>query len=222
MTATATKTDAVTRLEELLKVAEANFSPARYTQIVKMYEAFAERVVIAPAAGVAHYHNAYAGGYLDHILDVIKASFKVTAIVKDMGGEIDYTKEELVFSAMHHDLGKVGDLHHPYYIPNPSEWHIEHRGEIFAHNEKIQSMRVTERALFLLQQFEIPVTQKEWLAIRLSDGLYDDSSKYYLISYRKDPVKTNLPYVIHFADHISTLAERDRYRMTHEEKDLYR
>ena len=35
------------------------------------------------------------------------------------GATINFTDEELIF--VHHDLGKVGDLEHDYYIPNDSD-----------------------------------------------------------------------------------------------------
>jgi hypothetical protein len=83
--------------------------PTRKVALNKMYDEFEERMVFMPASGVEHYHNAFAGGYVDHILRVIQCAeslhFTWTAMGSDMSG---YTKEELVFAAMHHDLGKIG------------------------------------------------------------------------------------------------------------------
>jgi hypothetical protein len=70
-------------------------------------------------------------------------------------------------------------------------------------------MKVTDGALFILQQFGIELTQNETLAIKLSDGLYDDANKAYLMNYAKFPIHTNLPYVIHWGDHMSATIERD-------------
>ena len=55
--------------------------------------------------------------------------------------------KNLIFAALHHDLGKVGDLDKDYYIPQDSEWHRKNRGEIFKHNPKLQYMTVTDRAI---------------------------------------------------------------------------
>ena len=38
--------------------------------------------------------------------------------------KVDFTDEELIFCALHHDLGKLGTKGKPFYIANPSEWHI--------------------------------------------------------------------------------------------------
>ena len=60
---------------------------------------------------------------------------------------------------IHHDLGKVGDLQHDYYIPQDNEWRRKNMGEIFKHNEKCEYMSVTDRH-FLLQHYNIPITKK--------------------------------------------------------------
>ena len=48
-------------------------------------------------------------------------------------GLINFTDEELIF-AVHHDLGKVGDLDNDYYIPQ-DRIRRKNRGEIFKHNQ---------------------------------------------------------------------------------------
>jgi hypothetical protein len=45
--------------------------PTRKAALNKMYDEFEERMVFMPASGVEHYHNAFAGGYVDHILRVM-------------------------------------------------------------------------------------------------------------------------------------------------------
>jgi len=64
--------------------------------------------------------------------------------------------------------------------------------------------------LYILQKFDISVTEKEWIAIKLSDGMYDDSNKAYLKNHGVYPMKTNLPYIIHWADHMACTVERDQ------------
>ena len=78
-----------------------------------------------------------------------------------MGGTIDFTEEELVFSALHHDFGKLGDLDHEYYIPNDDDWRRKKLGEIFTNDPNINNMRVPDRALWLLQHFGIKCSIKE-------------------------------------------------------------
>ena len=63
-----------------------------------------------PAAHKREYHNAFPGGYVDHVLRVVECALKLNDVWVEMGVDTStYTKEELVFSALNHDLGKIGD-----------------------------------------------------------------------------------------------------------------
>ena len=42
----------------------------RHTKLREMYDYFEDRMVIAPASGKEHYHNAFVGGYVEHVLHV--------------------------------------------------------------------------------------------------------------------------------------------------------
>ena len=181
---------------------------SRADALSAMYDALQSELLTAPASSKVHFHNAFPGGYLDHILNVVEASIKVTKLYKDMGGVIDYTAEELRFAAIHHDLGKLGEVDSPYYIPETSDWH-RNTGSLYKKNPDLQYFTVTDRALMMLQKYEIPITDKEWLGIKLSDGLYDESNKSYLINYNPRPMKTILPYIIHWADSIACRVEHD-------------
>ena len=207
-------TDAVDQLQKMLKIAKDNFSPERAEKVEVLFEHFSERMLVAPASGKEHYHNSYPGGYLDHIHNVIAGVFGVTKTMKAMNVTIDFTMEEAIFAAMFHDLGKLGDLEEPYYVPQNSDWHRDNRGELYTYNLALPFMKVPDRALMLLNHFGISVTPKEWKGILISDGLYSEGNKPYFMSYQYPPqaFHTNLHYVVHFADHMSTIGERDTWR----------
>ena len=211
-----TKVTAVDQLEKMIKIARDNFSPTRFEKVEKLFERFVDRMVAAPASGKVHFHNCYPGGYLDHVHNVIAGVVHVARAMKAMGVEMDFTREEAILAAMFHDLGKLGDLDQPYYVPQPSDWHRENRGELYKHNPKLKFMTVTDRALYLLQYFDVKISSKEWEAINISDGLYVEGNKPYFISYQypPQPFHTNLHYVVHFADHIATIGERDQFRQS--------
>jgi hypothetical protein len=183
----------------------------RWEQLKPMYDAFGDELALAPASGRAHYHNAFPGGYLDHVLRVTDTALKVAGLYKGMEGDINFTKQELVFAALHHDLGKLGFPGEPYYLEQDSDWHRK-RGELYKYNDNIQYMKVTDRALFMLQQYNVPVTLNETLAIKLSDGVYDEGNRAYLMNHTPYPMKTNLMYIVHWADHIACTVERDKSR----------
>ena len=109
--------------ERLRGIISDTFEDERLEKLNEMYDYFEDRMVIAPASGKEHYHNAMVGGYVEHILHIVDFSLQIKEMWEKNGAIIDFTDEELIFAALHHDLGKVGDLEHDYYIPEDSDWH---------------------------------------------------------------------------------------------------
>jgi hypothetical protein len=146
-------------------------------------------------------------------MNVATNAYKIKKMFESSGGHINFTDEELLFAAFHHDLGKLGDGKEPYYLPQTSEWHQKNKKEVFTHNPKLQYFDVTDRAFWLLNQYGIKYTQKEQLGIHMADGLYNDATKKYFMSYSEDfQIKTDLPLILHWADHMSTRIENSEYR----------
>ena len=200
-------------IEFVKKAFEKN--PQRLQKLLHMYseEQLGTELAVAPASGKLHFHSAYAGGYIDHVLNVCKNAYKLKKTFEDGGGFIDFTIEELLFAALHHDLGKLGDGTKPYYLPQESDWHRKNKNEIFTQNGELHYMDVTHRAVWLLNQYGITYTQKEMLGIMLADGLYNEANKKYLVAYSEDyQLKTELPYILHWADHLSCRIENSEYR----------
>jgi len=198
-----------------LKSVINNFEEERKESLNLMYDKLADRMMLAPASGIVHYHNCFAGGYVEHVLRVIKCAKHVHALWREMGAEQNYTEDELVFSALNHDLGKIGDMNNDYYIPNPSEWHRKNQGKIYKFNPELDYMSVPDRSLFLLAQNGIKYSYNEAIAIRLHDGMYDDANTQYLKTFNTDKeIKSNLPTILHHADHMASRIEHDNYKKT--------
>jgi len=201
--------------EDLIGCIKSTFdeshSDNRREKLLKMYNDLETRMMFAPASGRNYYHNCFPGGYVDHVLRVINFSQQQYNLWKSNGANVDnYTREELIFVAMHHDLGKVGDLENDYYVPNESEWHRKNQGKIYNHNPKLQYMTVPDRAIWLLNQFDIKLSEAEYLGIKLTDGLYDKSNESYYISYLEENQLTwNLPFIIHQADLMASRIENE-------------
>ena len=192
----------------------------RRENLLKFYDDFKDRMMFAPASAKAAFHNAMPGGYVEHILHIIQFSLQLKGVWEDNGAHINFTDEELVFAAMHHDLGKVGDLEHDYYIPQDSEWHRKNQGAIYKHNPALQYMKVPDRGLWLLQHYGVKVTDKEYLGIKLTDGLYDEANKSYLMSYNPDfNLRSNMAYILHQADMMATHIEFDMWNKNDEEHE---
>ena len=194
---------------ELIKLIEDTFDGERKDKLLEMYKHFEDRMCVAPASGTEHFHLCTPGGYVKHILNIVHYSKEFYKVWKDNGAMVDdYTEEELVFAALHHDLGKVGDLEDDYYIPNDSEWHIKNQGKYYVNNPELQFMTPPDRGIWLLNQFGIKMTMMEMIGIKLTDGMYDDGNIQYLKAYAPEKkLKSNMPLILHQADMATTRIE---------------
>jgi hypothetical protein len=167
--------------------------------------------MLSPASGNVNYHNAYEGGYIDHVMNVARNSLRMMKLYQEAGGFIDFTQEELLFAAFHHDLGKLGDVGKPNYVSNDSDWHIKNKGETYKRNTELSYLTHTDRTFFLLNKYGIQYNENEYFGIKLTDGMYDeDNVKYYKVFDVSKYLKSNIQYILHWADHMSTTIERDR------------
>jgi len=207
--------------DKLIQVIKDTFEDGseRRENLLKMYHDLEDRMIMAPASGKEEFHYCHVGGYVEHVLHVVDTAQKMSDTYEAAGGHKNWTNEELVFSALHHDLGKVGDLNDEYYVPQDNDWRRKTLGEVYTHNTDIPSMRVPDRALFLLQHFGVKCNVNETLAIKLADGLYDDSSQYYLKVYDSSrSLKNHLPLIIHWADHMASTVEFDEWKRGDEDE----
>ena len=107
--------------QELRQLINDTFSGKRLENLNKMYDYFEERMCLAPASGKEHFHNAHPGGYVEHVLHIVEFAQQIHGVWSKNGATMDnFTVEELIFAALHHDLGKVGDLSEDNYIHNDS------------------------------------------------------------------------------------------------------
>jgi len=173
----------------------------RKQKMLDFYKEIEETLAMSPASTKLAHHNCFPGGYLDHVLRVTEMALVIDRVWDKFNQKKNYTLEELVFSCLNHDLGKLGTNDEPFYIPNDSEWHIKNQGAYYKYNSKMTHMRVSDRSLFYLQQANIEVSENEFLTIKLHDGLYEEANKSYYITYSPESeLKTNLPYIVHQAD----------------------
>ena len=209
-----TEEQVVKNWEDLMEVINKKMIGERRQKLLAMYEGFQERMMLAPASGIEHFHNCFAGGYVDHVLRVIKCSEMLYGSWDEMGADMSgYTFEELMFCALNHDLGKVGDIDNEYYVPNPSEWHRKNQGKIYDPNPNIQHMTVPHRSIWLLSNYGITFSQNEMIGILTHDGVYDSANDSYLKPWGKEKALwNNLPIVLHHADHMASRIEYENWK----------
>jgi hypothetical protein len=145
----------------------------RAKQLNLLIDKLGERLVMAPSSERNEYFNSFAGGFLDHALKILEASYKVAK-----GCNIEVSKESVILCSLFCLIGKVGDDEQDLYLPQDNKWRKDNLGENYKFNDKLRHMRATHRSLYLLQKFGVKISYDEWMAILLADGLTDDTRLY--------------------------------------------
>ena len=186
-----------------------HISSPRKEQLIEFYNKYQDRLILMPAAHKKEYHNAFPGGYIDHVNRVVKAALEMSYIWDKFGCDMTtFTTEELVFSAINHDLGKMGDNDHEAYIPQTDKWRKDKLGEDYTFNKKLAFASVPDRGLFLLQEHGISYTFNEMIGIQTHDGLYDSANDKYLKGWMPEQKpRTSLPFILHQADMLAARIE---------------
>lgn len=198
--------------EKHLKIVETYITD-RKDACISMIKHMEETYVMAPASSKTWYHSAFPGGYVDHVNRVVEYAVKQMRLYQEMGGTVDFTEEELVFAALFHDLGKMGDGDRPNYIPQTDKWRQDKLSEAYTYNPDLDFMLIPDRSLFILQKFGISVNQKEWLGIRLHDGVFDKANEAYFFSNMESSrQKTSLVSILHSADFLASKVEYDMWK----------
>jgi hypothetical protein len=186
-------------------------SSPRKEALHEFYDLYMDRIILMPASHKKEYHNAFPGGYVEHVNRVIDAALKLHSVWVEFDVDQNYTVEELVFSAMNHDLGKMGDETNEAYIPQTDQWRKDKLGEDYTFNNKLEFMSVPDRGLYLLKEHGIDYSKNEFLTIKLHDGLYDEANKPYLLSWMPETkVRTSLVHIVHQADFLAARVEFER------------
>ena len=191
---------------------ENHITGDRKQALLDFYNKYQERVMLMPAAHKKEYHNAFPGGYVEHVNRVVRCALKQAQLWEEEGCDMTtFTTEELVFSAINHDLGKMGDENHESYIPQDDKWRREKLGEDYKFNTKVPFSSVPDRGLFMLQSHGVIYTFNEMLAIQTHDGLYDVANEKYLKAYMPEQKpRTSLPFILHQADLMAARIEFER------------
>ena len=197
---------------EFIDNIDTHISSPRKEKLVEFYKKYHERIILMPAAHKKEYHNSFPGGYVEHVNRVVRCSINQSRLWEDEGADMStFTMEELVFSAINHDLGKMGDENHESYIPQDDKWRRDKLGEDYKFNTQVPFASVPDRGLFMLQSHGIQYTFNEMLAIQTHDGLYDEANSKYLKSYMPEQKpRTSLPFILHQADLMAARIEFER------------
>lgn len=170
----------------------------RSAQIEALIDHFGNRFVLCPASSKKQLHAAYPGGLIDHSLRVLKNATRMIKVAPDVYGDIP--DESVVFAALFHDLGKLGDLENERYLVQDNDYYRK-KGNVYEVNQEL-SPTVTHASLFLLQHFGVRMTYDEWEAILLNDGTVTDDGRMYSMKEKA------LTLLVHQADRLSCEQEK--------------
>lgn len=200
----------VQQYEQLLANMKECCTQPMQDKLAVIFEDHKEQIMSAPASGRLNFHNCFIGGFLDHVLRVHQTAKFIAKGFIALKVDETQTQEDIFVAATFHDWGKLGNsIEEPYYVKQTSSWHQEKLGEYYKHNDKLDYMSVTDRSLYVLQKYQVPISNSVWKAIKLSDGIFEDGNA----SYYKRPSESQdiLYYIIHFADWMSTVAEKQHF-----------
>lgn len=197
-----------TNLDKFYKLIEKYIPNERGKRLTAFYKTIEETLTLSPASSNVNHHNCFPGGYLDHVIRVVEGALVMNNVWDKFGQKKSYSTEELVFCAINHDLGKLGTNEKPFYVPNKDQWEIDKRGILYKYSYD-HHMRIADRSLYALQQAGISMSEAEYIAIKIHDGLYEEANKPYLLTFSPDAhLKTMLPHVLHQADLMASQIEK--------------
>ncbi len=206
---TLTTEQIIEKYKEFEGMVEEHLEGEVLDSVKKIISHFESRLVESPASGRLDYHNCFVGGFIDHTVRVAKTALKMKKHFEGLGVEVIHSDSDVFLAAAFHDWGKLGDLDIPYYIEQKSEWHRNKLGEFYTRNPELEYMTVTDRSLWMLQEFNVKISPAVWKAIKMSDGMFEAGNE----TYFRSPSDTRniLHYIVHFADWSSTIAEKQHH-----------
>jgi hypothetical protein len=195
----------VAAAETVLRAAVNNYFPKDvedYRPFRSMVKTLLPLMKSTPASGIVKYHSAFAGGLLVHTAAVLDTALSVATLLQQDAAESPEAQAALLRSVVKavflHDIGKIGDGDHPYYLPQDNEWRRNTLGETYTINRDLKELAylpVPMRGTWLAQKFGVFLTPEETQAILASDG--PDSSLARVVSAF---FETPLTMLVHFAD----------------------
>jgi 23S rRNA maturation-related 3'-5' exoribonuclease YhaM len=173
----------------LLKVREEKYKDP----LVKMHKTCKNHYVSVPAS--CKRHHKWAGGYLDHIFEVMELSLRFFKVITvELKTNVDFTYDDVVLVSYIHDINKITRYEH-----TSDDWKIK-RGQYFDFKEGTGNCDESAEVVCICSKFGLLLEQKHLEAISHHHGGFSNS----LASmYRYPGTLTALSSLIHSADLLS-------------------
>ena len=186
--------------EKTLSLINDTVKSSRKQKVLDLFGAFQVRYATCPASQQKSYFSAFPGGLAYHNLNVLQWVGRFSSLMaKD-----EFSNETLLVVSFLHDIGSLGTQEKEYFVPQTSQWHRD-QGMMYEINKDISFVKVPHRSLFLLQLFDIKLTEDEYLAILLQDGQADETNRHYNFKENK------LAQILQFAKATATKNEKENF-----------
>ncbi len=126
-----------------------------------MMDELGERLLMCPAEPRNDSPGCEPGGLIQQAIIVAKGMKRINDAF-----EMGASTESILIVGLLHELGKIGNLDEPYFIPEDENWRREKLGAFYKPNERLSRMTIPERSLYLLQNYKVHLTEEEFMAIR--------------------------------------------------------
>ena len=139
------------------------------SNVKALIEANALEYSLSPASSRREYSCSFPGGLCFHNLHVLKWLKKFSSVMTD---DKEFSIHTLIKLSVLHEIGKMGT-----YVRNDGDY-FDKNGHYYSINPNLQYMKVPDRSLRLCNEFDVRLTEEEFLAIKLSD-VHDEENKQY-------------------------------------------
>ena len=178
----------------------------RKNLIISIYQKYLNIMYISP--GLSDKTSKYykQGGWLEYVTQVLNNSFNIKKMMVSNGYKLDFTDEELLVVCLFFNFGVLGTQHQPLMCKNDQNSYKYKNGMLYQFNSQLHYMKTFDRSLFLLNQQGLKLSLNEYLAIRLSWGLYQESDKIYFQMEKQNT--TNKLNIVHILNSSIDLAQQ--------------
>jgi hypothetical protein len=129
--------------------------------INRMLEDLGDRILMCPAEPRNDSPGCEPGGLVQQAITVAKGMKKLND-----GFSMGATTESILLVGLFHEIGKIGNLDEPYFVPEEEGWRRDKLGAFYKPNERLSRMTIPERSLFLLNHYGVKLAEEEFMAIR--------------------------------------------------------
>jgi len=127
----------------------------------RMLDELGERILMCPAEPRNDCPGCGPGGLVQQAILISKGMKKINDSLS-----LNVPTESILVAGLFHEVGKIGTIDTPYFLPEEEGWKRDKLGSFYKINDMISKTSVSERSLYLLQHYGVRLDEHEFMAIR--------------------------------------------------------